>query len=136
MTTWLDTLPDEIYQNIYSNIYLQCAKQVAEQCALNRKHTTMNDWHSPDDYPLPYQKQKTNVAAVWAWLNNQPKRAHRLWTDGRTIYSYALPIGYTQPDGYKISTPYTAKYGNYYSQTTSQHSNLVSQFADHVASDL
>ena len=61
--------------------------------------------------------------------------AEAMWTDGQTIYSYNLPIGFTRPNGYKICTPHTARNGRYYSQTTSQHSNLVARFSDHVASD-
>ena len=132
MTTYLDMLPDHVYQMVYSHLYLECAKEVAERCSLNRRHRTMNGWHTPDDYPLPYRHQRSNVAAVWCWLNDLPKRAHSMWTDGQTIYSYNLPIGFTRPDGYKICTPYTTKYGNYYSQTTSSHSNLVSKFSDHT----
>ena len=135
MPSYLDLLPDDVYQSIYRHIMDECVSAVAEQCSLNRKHRTMNGWHSPDDYPLPYRHQKSNVAAVWSWLNGEPKRAHRMWTDGQTIYSYNLPIGYTRPDGYKIGTPHTTRNGRFYSQTTSSHSNLVAQFADHVASD-
>ena len=102
MPSYLDLLPDDVYQSIYRHIMNECVSAVAEQCSLNRKHRTMNGWHSPDDYPLPYRHQKSNVAAVWSWLNGEPKRAHRMWTDGQTIYSYNLPIGFTRPDGYKI----------------------------------
>jgi hypothetical protein len=132
MTTWIDTLPDEIYQKIYSHLFTACAKQVAEKCALDHRHRTMNNWHTIDNL-LPYATQRSNVAAVWCWLNNRPKQAHRMWTDGDTIYSYDLAIGHTRPDGYKIGTPYTARHGNYYSQTTSQHSNLVARFADDIS---
>ena len=136
MTTWIDTLPDELYQKIYSHIYLECANAVAERCSLSLRHRTMNGWHSTADFPLPYSHQRSNVAAVWAWLNDKPKKAHRMWTDGHTIYSYNLPIGYTRSDGYKISTPYTAKHGNYCSQTTSTHCNMVSNFSDESCSGL
>ena len=135
MPTHLDSLPDEVYLLIYRHIMDECIQQVADRCTLNHRHRTMNGWHSPDDYPLPYRHQKSNVAAVYAWLNDQPKRAHRMWTDGQTIYSYNLQIGFTRPDGYKIGTPHTARNGRYWSQTTSQHSNLVAKFSDHVASD-
>ena len=67
--------------------------------------TRTTSFYSTEDFPLPYSQQRSNVATVWAWLNDKPKKAHRMWTDGQTIYSYNLPIGYTRSDGYKVSTP-------------------------------
>ena len=68
-----------------------------------------------------------NVAL--AWSKGKTAQSLNMWTNGLDIYSYQLKIGTTQL-GSKISFPYTAKEGNFISNTTSRHCYYAGKYAD------
>ena len=53
-------------------------------------------------------------------------------TDGVLIYSYNMPIGYTDDLGNKVVEDHTAKGFGFVSMTTSVHVNRVKYYADRV----
>ena len=73
-----------------------------------------------------------NSDIVYAWRGNKAARGGTLWTNGSSIYSYGLLIGWTTPKGVKVANDYTAPSGNFRSQTTSCHVNLVKRVATEV----
>jgi len=76
--------------------------------------------------------QTTNSNVVYNWRFDRPGAAGNLITSGTDLYSYALLIGYTTPNGTKVVIDYTAPGGDYRSQTTSCHVNLAKRRADQV----
>ena len=73
-----------------------------------------------------------NAEVVMRWINSRSGRSGSLWTDGMNLYSYDLPIGYTEAGGRKVVKNYTAK-GWFISMTTSKHVRLAASVADAIA---
>ena len=75
-----------------------------------------------------------NSKIIDRWINNQSFQRSRiaLSTDGDSLYSYNLKIGYTNKNGKKVVVDYTAKGGFFKSQTTSQHVGIAMREADLV----
>ena len=73
-----------------------------------------------------------NRAVVRAWSRGEPCNGGNLTTDGRTLWSYRLAIGRTDPDGASVALDYTSPGGRYVSQTTSKHVGLARSVADRV----
>ena len=75
-----------------------------------------------------------NKDIVDAWINNKSffRKSKALSTDGDNLFSYSLPIGYTNKQGKKVVRDYTAMGGNYRSQTTSTHVGIAMGVADLV----
>ena len=72
-----------------------------------------------------------NDAVVFAFSRGEPARAGRLWTDGRSLYSYNLMIARRTPAGIVVGD-FTAGGGDFYSVTTSRHVGLACRVADTV----
>jgi len=72
---------------------------------------------------------------VAAWVKGQEAKTRRgtFWTDGNTLYSYNLPIGYKTEDGLRVVKLYVAPFA-FRSRTTSSHvgAALQPQTADLV----
>ena len=66
------------------------------------------------------------------WQANKKARSHTksLRTDGRTLWSYGLVIGYTDENGRKIAYKYMACHGHFRSRTTSRHVSIAMSRAD------
>jgi hypothetical protein len=77
-------------------------------------------------------KISTNAQVVGDWLNGQPSRAGALITDGATLYSYALIIGYTDGLRGKVVINYTVGGKQFKSMTTSRHVGFAAKYADCV----
>lgn len=67
-----------------------------------------------------------------AWKDNRNARtkSNSFSTDGRSLYSYNLKIGYTNEFGQKVLLNYTSESNNFQSHTTSRHVNLAAYHAD------
>jgi len=66
----------------------------------------------------------SNRKIVDAWKNGKKAVNGRksLWTDGKWLYSYKLPIGFRTSNGICVLGNYTrSAAGGFYSQTTSCH---------------
>lgn len=65
----------------------------------------------------------SNRKVVDAWKNGKKAVNGRksLWTDGKWLYSYKLPIGYRTTNGICVLGNYTSGGGSFQSQTTSCH---------------
>jgi len=74
----------------------------------------------------------TNRGVICGWLNSRVSSAGNLCTDGQKLFSYRLLIGFTSAEGEKVVLDYTAKTGEYYSQTTSCHVGMASVGADQI----
>lgn len=76
---------------------------------------------------------KKNIDILKAWANDNPASSYNgnLRTDGIGLWSYDLKIG-TTIDQRKVIADYTAKSGNFYSQTTSCHVGISRRFADTI----
>ena len=129
MPTYLDMLPDEVYQIIYRPLLDEAIAECVRRRRLDLKHRSFNDYHTLDAYDTLFKQSRSNYAVIYAWLIGRKKRANRMWTDGDKLYSYEMMIGYTH-NYEKVVKLYTAKTGHYLSQTTSTHCNMASQFAD------
>ena len=66
MTTYLDMLPDELYQMIYSQIKQICVQQAATIGARRNRFT-----HVPN--------RRTNDSVIYHWLRDKPEKANILW---------------------------------------------------------
>eukprot|EP01052_Picozoa_sp_SAG31_P071567 SAG31_NODE_30486_length_380_cov_1.135231_2_plen_68_part_00 len=66
-------------------------------------------------------------------MNDKPWYSLSMWTDGKSIYSYDLEVGYTD-DGEKICFDHTASGLGYSSHTTSCHVNMCKTVADTIIS--
>ena len=65
-----------------------------------------------------------NRKVILAWKNGEKAANGRksLWTDGKWLYSYKLPIGFRTSNGICVLGNYTrSAAGGFYSQTTSCH---------------
>ena len=118
MPTHLDYLPDDIMLKIYLD----------DTVKLAQRHTTRRE--------IPVKGKKTNSRVIYSWMNGKPFKSLNMFTNGLELYSYALMIGRTDPDGSKVLRDYTAKGLGFYSQTTSQQVNLVVPYADVVESTI
>jgi hypothetical protein len=65
----------------------------------------------------------SNRKVVDAWKDGKKAVNGRksLWTDGKWLYSYKLPIGYRTTNGICVLGNYTSGGGSFQSQTTSCH---------------
>lgn len=63
----------------------------------------------------------TNRGVALLWENDQPAHSGHMTTDGRDIYSYALRIGFTDPNGRKVVFNYRGGRPYSVSVTTSHH---------------
>ena len=76
-------------------------------------------------YTHSYTKvnQMTNNDVISSWANSRTANSHtgNLRTDGSSLWSYNLLIGYTDERGRKVAKDYMASSGNFYSRTTSNH---------------
>ena len=66
-----------------------------------------------------------NQQAVLAWVNGHAGHSNHLSSDGENLYSYALLIGFTQPNGFKYVYDYTAQGHAFRSMATSHHVGLA-----------
>ena len=73
-----------------------------------------------------------NSQVVQRWASNMCGGGGNLNSNGPRLWSYSEVIGFTSPSGTKIVIDYTAKTGEYMSQTTSCHVNLAKRHADEV----
>ena len=82
-----------------------------------------------------------NHSVISSWANGRASRNHKntLRTDGNTLWSYGLVIGYTtvtERHGVhtenKDAIDYTAPSGNFRSMTTSSHVGRAKAMADRV----
>ena len=123
MTNHLDMLPDDIYQIIYRYVHQVPIEQAA---AIGARR---------NQFPC-IPNRRTIDSVIYHWLRNKKEKATSLWTDGDIIYSYQMPIGYTNQEGRKIVWNHTAKGLGFVSQTTSQHVNRVALYADEVSNEM
>lgn len=65
------------------------------------------------------------------WARGEKAGCSNIRTDGESLWSYDLKIGYTDENGDKILLDYT-KSGIYYSSTTSKHVGYARLVADEV----
>jgi len=74
----------------------------------------------------------TNSKVITSWIRGRQANNGRssLHTNGDSLYSYQLEIGYTDQKGNKIVKLYTGKSGNFRSKTTSSHVNMAAKEAD------
>jgi len=74
----------------------------------------------------------TNSKVVTSWIRGRSLDNGRstLHTNGQSLFSYSLEIGYTDAKGNKIVKLYTGKDGNFRSKTTSAHVNMATKEAD------
>ena len=75
-----------------------------------------------------------NQDIIDAWITGKSayRKSKALSTDGDHLFSYSLPIGYTNKHGKKVVWDYTSTGGNYRSQTTSQHVGMAKAKAELV----
>ena len=76
--------------------------------------------------------RRTIDSSIYRWLLDKEEKTKSVWTDGKTIYSYEKPVGYTDDLGRKILWNYTAKGLGYVSHNTSHHVNRIAPYADRV----
>ena len=80
--------------------------------------------------------RSNNHSVISSWSNGRAARnhSHTLRTDGNSLWSYGLLIGYTTfTEGLapvKEALDYTAGSGNFRSQTTSTHCGRAKAMAD------
>jgi hypothetical protein len=74
-----------------------------------------------------------NSDVTRAWARGDYAKAANLWTDGDSLFSYNLKIGYRNDRGETIAIPYRSgtRYG-FRSVTTSRHVGLALQYCDCV----
>ena len=124
MTNHLDMLCDDIYQIIYRHVHQIPIQQAAAIGARRNR------------FGMYVPNTRTNDSVIYQWLRGKPEKAYSMWTDGESIYSYQMEIGYTSfNDGRKILCNHTAKGIGFVSQTTSQHVNKVAFYADEVLNE-
>lgn len=132
MPTYLDLLPDELYQMIMRPTYDKCVEEVVRRRDLRHRHRTLQGYCDDGDYERLFagNRSRSHVGVVYAWLVGRSKSGARMWTDGSKLYSYQMVIGYTDVCGYKIVRQRTARNNFFVSVTTSKHCNLAAKFAD------
>ena len=79
-----------------------------------------------------------NQDIIDAWIASKSafRKSKALSTDGVHLFSYSLPIGYTNKQGKKVVWDYTSTGGNFRSQTTSQHVGMAKAKAELVRNTL
>ena len=70
-----------------------------------------------------------NDQVIKAWNNGQKAKSGSMRSDGDRLFSYRLCIGKTDCEGNKVLFDWTAKGGEYVSQTTSTHVNKAKQLS-------
>ena len=125
MPSYLDYLPDDIMLIIYQHVH---DRAVDDTVKLARRRITRQE--------IPVWGKKTNSRVIYSWMNGKPFKSLNMFTNGLELYSYALKIGRTDPDGSKVLRDHTAKGLGYYSHTTSHHVNLARPYADVVESTI
>jgi YD repeat-containing protein len=70
-----------------------------------------------------------NQEVAKAWKEGRSGHSSHMKTDGRSLWSYSLLIGVTDPGGKKVALNYTAS-GRPVSVTTSMHVNFARFVAD------
>ena len=75
-----------------------------------------------------------NRGVITAWARGEKARNGKgtLSTDGTTLSSYELVIGYRTKEGTLVVADYTSPGGGYHSQTTSCHVSRAKGVADDV----
>ena len=73
-----------------------------------------------------------NEQVAYCWKYGHKGSAQNFSTDGESLYSYALMIGYTDTQGQKVVIDYTTKGGDFYSSTTSKHVFYAKGVSDRV----
>ena len=75
-----------------------------------------------------------NELVINSWTRGVAASSHNgaLRTDGVSLYSYNLRIGYRARSGSTILGDYTSPGGGFYSMTTSQHVGKARAIACHV----
>lgn len=71
-----------------------------------------------------------NEQVARLWSEGKVGRSKNMSTDGKTLWSYNMPIGVTLDDGRKVAIRYQAPRN--YSNTTSRHVSYALQYADQV----
>ena len=100
MPTYLDLLPDELYQKIMSPLFAQCAEEVAHKRNISYNHRTLQGCHTYDAYEELFagNKSRSHLAVVYAWLVWQrPPRFGRLTPDPTSGTSHERPLGRCAP---------------------------------------
>mgnify|MGYP001606216548 CR=1 FL=1 len=69
-----------------------------------------------------------NNQVAQAWKRGESAQSGRMSTDGLSVMSYGLRVGYTTPEGRKVALAYRGKHMR--SMTTSHHVGLVMAVAD------
>jgi hypothetical protein len=77
---------------------------------------------------------KRNDEVIEAWVRGEKACSHNgnLRSDGISLYSYNLRIGYRAKSGATVAADYTSPGGSFLSMTTSCHVGKVRRRADHV----
>ena len=132
MPTYLDLLPDELYQKIMSPLFAQCVEEVAHKRNITINHRTLQGHCADGICEELFAGSKSHLAVVYAWLVGKKKRGARMWTDGKRLYSYNMVLGCTLSGDYKVMRQMTSRTGCFVSQSTSTHSNLAARYADLV----
>ena len=76
--------------------------------------------------------KNSDVIKNWVRGGRAKNYKNTMRTDGKSLYSYTLEIGFTTDDDKKVVLDYTAKSGLFASQTTSCHVGLARRSADEV----
>ena len=74
---------------------------------------------------------ESNAQVIAAWAEGREAEAANLKSTGTRLFSYRLQIGETI-DGIKVVGDFTAKGGEFYSQTTSHHVTATKAVAGRV----
>ena len=78
--------------------------------------------------------RKRNEQVIDSWVRGKAATSHTgaLETDGTSLYSYNLRIGYRANSGVTVLADFTSPGGSFQSMTTSCHVGKVRWRADHV----
>lgn len=90
-----------------------------------RRHTDTSTWPG-EDAPKKPSKPRGRAAVAEAWKAGKPLDGGNIRTDGKTVWSWRLPIGMTVA-GKKVALDYRGV-----SQSTSTHCGEVMRVADRV----
>ena len=70
----------------------------------------------------------TNKEVCLAWSMGKSARHDNLTTNGKILWSYWLPIGFTSPTGGKFTINWTKNGYGFKSNTTSKHVSMAAMF--------
>lgn len=73
-----------------------------------------------------------NKQVLHSWRVSRPAKAGSLQTNGNSLYSNQLEIGFTDERGAKVLIDYTASGGEFISYKTSHYVGVARHFADKV----